>query len=439
MKKKTFGKLALAAAISTASFAANAIDIMFAFTLSGMEETIVDAGNSGDELGEQLINQINDTFEKSDLGRPFNVVGMYTHPDEVEYNTSVDLHLALRAKNDDLARDVEEKRNIYGADIVVFFWGTRDTPDGRYAGQGAGGSNIVAVWGKFATVDSIIEHELGHEFTLDHDEDPNSTSVMTIQNFSQRDGFDPDEVVVVEPLIPVRDAERTRDSDSYLFNQGLFTTHANSAVKYQTCDQLGSAKATWVSGVSQQTSMGFVNSSNEEAQVYWLDYSGNKNLTRTLAPGEAFAEGTATTHPFLVEANGECLGIVTNSVAQYEVIEINNRTQYTSSENYELSDNTSNELSYATCFDAENYASTWTSESELTSMAFSNQTSSMMNVFWLDYSGNKVLAHQLAPSQVGASGTATTHPFQIEVNGECVGVATNRHGDEAKTVTISDR
>ena len=425
MEKHIFIKrLLLSFMLTCVSCSAFAIDILFAFSQSGMEEVELSTGAHGDELGRKLIEQINDTYELSGMGRPFNLAGMYTHPDQVEYLDSVQMYLALIGRRDVLAANIEEKRNIYGADLVVFFWGQRDTSDTRYAGHGAANSNIVSVWGKYATLEAVIEHELGHEFALHHDHDPDSTSIMTVENIAERAGYDFEETVHISSLLANRADLRTRDSDTYLYNEGLFVKHRYSAIKYQTCDTESAATSFWVSGITEQTSIGFTNSSREPVEVYWLDYYGNKVLVDRLGPGESFAEGTATTHLFLVEVNGECIGMVNNSVANYEEIEIRNRTQSRPSDVYHFAEKSSSKLSYAVCSDAVKLQSTWDNEPRSTALPIESDASNLMCVYWLDYPSGRLFEHILFSEQSVSSGMATAPPFQIEVDGECIGVET---------------
>jgi hypothetical protein len=58
------------------------------------------------------------------------------------------------------------------------------------------------------------------------------------------------------------------------------------------------------------TGIRFVNASTQSINVYWLDFSGQRLLYFTLAPGQTSAQGTYVTHPWVVTgSSGACLGI----------------------------------------------------------------------------------------------------------------------------------
>ena len=58
------------------------------------------------------------------------------------------------------------------------------------------------------------------------------------------------------------------------------------------------------------TSLRFINSMGEQAQIYWLDYDGKRQFFQVLAPTQSYIQPTKVTHPWLVTNNeGECLGI----------------------------------------------------------------------------------------------------------------------------------
>ncbi|MBA3330324.1 MAG: hypothetical protein H0T39_05530 [Actinobacteria bacterium] len=55
----------------------------------------------------------------------------------------------------------------------------------------------------------------------------------------------------------------------------------------------------------------FVNDSGTTVRVLWLNFSGNRQLYRTLAPGERYVQQTFITHPWVVlDSAGNCLGYV---------------------------------------------------------------------------------------------------------------------------------
>lgn len=48
------------------------------------------------------------------------------------------------------------------------------------------------------------------------------------------------------------------------------------------------------------TEMNFKNESGQTVRIYWLDYSGNRKLYRTLENGQKHAQKTFVTHPWLI-------------------------------------------------------------------------------------------------------------------------------------------
>jgi hypothetical protein len=64
------------------------------------------------------------------------------------------------------------------------------------------------------------------------------------------------------------------------------------------------------SNSGSSTTIEFINATTETVHVSWLDYSGNRVLYNTLAPWQAYPQGTYVTHPWVVtDAAGQCLVI----------------------------------------------------------------------------------------------------------------------------------
>ncbi len=60
-----------------------------------------------------------------------------------------------------------------------------------------------------------------------------------------------------------------------------------------------------------RTSITFVNESGGTVRVLWLNYSGGRQLYKTLAPGARYVQGTFLTHPWVVvDEAGRCIGYV---------------------------------------------------------------------------------------------------------------------------------
>lgn len=58
----------------------------------------------------------------------------------------------------------------------------------------------------------------------------------------------------------------------------------------------------------EQTSIRFVNDSEETVNVYWLDYQGKRVFYQTLAAGMSYEQPTYVSHPWVVEGDS-CKGI----------------------------------------------------------------------------------------------------------------------------------
>ena len=56
------------------------------------------------------------------------------------------------------------------------------------------------------------------------------------------------------------------------------------------------------------TSVTFVNSTQENARIYWLNYKGGREFYKELRPGQKFTQDTYATHPWVAtDADENCL------------------------------------------------------------------------------------------------------------------------------------
>ena len=53
----------------------------------------------------------------------------------------------------------------------------------------------------------------------------------------------------------------------------------------------------------QATTINFVNKSQIEVKVYWVDYTGAEKYYKTLAPGESYVQETFATHPWVARTS----------------------------------------------------------------------------------------------------------------------------------------
>lgn len=60
----------------------------------------------------------------------------------------------------------------------------------------------------------------------------------------------------------------------------------------------------------KNTTIRFINKSNEVRKIYWLDYTGNKVHYKTLYPDDSYFQNTFMTHPWLItDVNGKELSV----------------------------------------------------------------------------------------------------------------------------------
>lgn len=108
----------------------------------------------------------------------------------------------------------------------------------------------------------------------------------------------------------VEDSQRERDKvlENRRKNSSLEKQNAD---KKPVDDKTGSAlnddfskdileKGTHSLHANMPTEMTFENKSGQTVRVYWLDYSGNRKLYRSLENGQQYAQKTFVTHPWLI-------------------------------------------------------------------------------------------------------------------------------------------
>jgi hypothetical protein len=58
------------------------------------------------------------------------------------------------------------------------------------------------------------------------------------------------------------------------------------------------------------TQVTFLNTSGDQARVYWLNYQGRREFYKSLRPGESFTQDTFATHPWVAtDADENCLDV----------------------------------------------------------------------------------------------------------------------------------
>ena len=70
----------------------------------------------------------------------------------------------------------------------------------------------------------------------------------------------------------------------------------------------------------ERTRISFRNERFGRIYVFWIDYEGQRQLYRTLAPGQSQTFQTYATHPWVVtDASGNCLGVNFADVGAFSV------------------------------------------------------------------------------------------------------------------------
>ena len=71
---------------------------------------------------------------------------------------------------------------------------------------------------------------------------------------------------------------------------------------------------------TERTRISFRNEGLGRIYVFWIDYEGQRQLYRTLAPGQSQTFQTFATHPWVVtDASGSCLGVSFADVGTFSV------------------------------------------------------------------------------------------------------------------------
>jgi hypothetical protein len=74
-----------------------------------------------------------------------------------------------------------------------------------------------------------------------------------------------------------------------------------------------------------------------------------------------------------------------------------------------------------------------------TSIYFKNETSELLKVYWINFSGGLTIYHELAPGQYAEQGTFLQHPWYITTEDElCVTVLTALRPAVTDTVVFRD-
>jgi hypothetical protein len=75
-----------------------------------------------------------------------------------------------------------------------------------------------------------------------------------------------------------------------------------------SCDDLGSLRST---AGDQQVTLTFVNDTDTQRVLDWIDYDGNRVHYAMIAPGQRHRQQTFLTHPWIISTGpGDCLGIL---------------------------------------------------------------------------------------------------------------------------------
>jgi hypothetical protein len=327
MFKKIFTLILLFSFTCGSAFAS--IDILVVMTPDGKSDYSLSNPNTSIQ---GLINNANSIFQQNGLSTNedmFRLVGVYDLPNMQTYLDSRIMHQDLinPNSNNEWAKDVRQKREIYGADIAVVIYGNSEALDTTvsagqgpsYGPNGVNSSESFAIaYGYWVGGNRVLEHELGHVLGLLH-EHGTSNSIMTTGGRTYL--YSETSKGIINTNKSKLTAFRTRNSDSYLWSPG-FSNGSVSKPNYLSC---GTKNIKSTVGSSDSTQLNIQNYSNDIVKVYWLDYAGKEKLVFTLDSFHQNTENTFTTHPWILKANGECIGIVNNLDTTSNVIRVDNR------------------------------------------------------------------------------------------------------------------
>ncbi len=296
------------------------VDIFFVYTPDGKSD--FEAANASEDA---IMSHINQNFSDAGTAITFRKVGSYLienyqedyygDDDYEDFNDTQQMHYdLLTAGEKGWVRDIREKREIFGADIVLFIVGDADVePDA--GGQGPGDffgadGGYVLVPGIYAWDVPIFSHEIQHVYGMSHEE-------MDNQDYS--DLFN--RAYLVENFIQ-------RESNAYFWSTDFIgVTEEIEALHFLNCGSIDEQYSQWNSS-DYLNAIAFYNQTDISLQVFWIDYSGQEVLVATLLPGQAHGEATASQHPWVVrsaEFPYECIGGAINRGPHYESLYFQSR------------------------------------------------------------------------------------------------------------------
>jgi len=157
------------------------------------------------------------------------------------------------------------------------------------------------------------------------------------------------------------------------------------------------------------TSVTFVNQMSSAVDIYWLDYNGQRQLYATLAAGTTVLQQTYVTHPWVAAGpSGTCIAIFLPLGAPAFAV-ITGPAAGASGVASTTVASIGTQLSPLPCsLESSLHA---VNANVSTSVTFVNQTSSAVDIYWLDYSGQRQLYATLAAGTTLLQQTYVTHPW----------------------------
>lgn len=294
---------------------AGTIDIVFVFTSSGEKESISQSkirlkkqNLTLKELTLDLIQVLNKRFKNNSLPEGnFSFAGTHQLKKNIDMKKdSTQFHINLIQSSIPLATEVQNLKAKYKAAILVLVFGKDDNPSQKIGGMSNKGSRILMVNGSFLGVDAILEHELGHEFGVSQ-HNFNTPSIMSLPDKRNSEFFTPYERSIIKKALPNYLESSLRIEGAKLFS----------------CDLEGQLKSTYSENTTSN-SYAFYNKITSPVTVYWLNYSGIRQVAASIQPGKSSGHNSNSTSYFLIEVDKKCLGIVQHTSTgwgTYNIIE----------------------------------------------------------------------------------------------------------------------
>lgn len=147
----------------------------------------------------------------------------------------------------------------------------------------------------------------------------------------------------------------------------------------------------------------FINTLDSAASVYWIDFDGRRALYRTLPPGESYRQQTYVHHPWVV-----CAGAPQSPVAVFHPSPTEAGALICSPMGAGVASS-----ALQPCHPSNADALRSLSGGPSTHITFANTLSTAVNVYWIDYEGNRVFYETLPAGDSYRQQTYVYHPWVV--------------------------